>query len=359
VVSSPTPSCTPWASPFIIRSGFFHRLSVVNPAVRPLCFTPHPSWGNRIHHEKCVACGGFNRSRRWGSCFEHSDVRSSRTGYTALPEHDGRGQGALPFVPSSTRTGFPWATASSVWGGGLRWFRPVRAPAIHAGPRSPACRPGRHPRTRVAGRGPPGSGSRMSTTLASSSAERIWMSSTSPLRLFLHHAQAMAALEAGKHVIVEKPLAMTVGEADELIATARERDRLVVANLMQRYNPLFDAVRRLVEGRVLGEVLHGNVRELRLGREPVGRALVLGPGQERGDLREHGVHFLRPLCGVARGRVGSRRRRSGSGRGPRSRSRSSARSATATRRWSTSIMASTRPGGWTVRSSGWSSSAGN
>src|SRR6187431_2419172 len=74
---------------------------------------------------------------------------------------------------------------------------------------------------------------------------------------FLHHAQALAALEAGKHVIVEKPLAMTVGQADELIAVARSRDLLVVANLMQRYNPLFGAVRRLVEGRVLGEVLHG------------------------------------------------------------------------------------------------------
>src|SRR3954452_4386494 len=52
---------------------------------------------------------------------------------------------------------------------------------------------------------------------------------------FLHHVQALAALEAGKHVIVEKPLAMTVAEADELIATARKRDRLVAANLMQRY----------------------------------------------------------------------------------------------------------------------------
>ena len=57
---------------------------------------------------------------------------------------------------------------------------------------------------------------------------------------FLHHTQAMAALDAGKHVIVEKPLAMTVGQADELIAAARRRDRLLVANLMQRYNPLFD-----------------------------------------------------------------------------------------------------------------------
>src|ERR1700716_1801894 len=75
---------------------------------------------------------------------------------------------------------------------------------------------------------------------------------------FLHFSQAMAALEAGKHVIVEKPLALTVPQADELVAVARQRDRLLVANLMQRYNRLFDAVRRLVETRVLGDTLHGS-----------------------------------------------------------------------------------------------------
>jgi len=63
---------------------------------------------------------------------------------------------------------------------------------------------------------------------------------------FLHYRQALAALQAGKHVIVEKPLALTVAQADELLAVARQRDRLLVANLMQRYNPLFAAVRCLV-----------------------------------------------------------------------------------------------------------------
>ena len=81
---------------------------------------------------------------------------------------------------------------------------------------------------------------------------------------FLHFPQAMLALEAGKHVIVEKPLALTVAEADQLVAVARQRDRLLVTNLMQRYNLLFDAVRRLVRpgfGRSASRI----VRKLCLG----------------------------------------------------------------------------------------------
>ena len=49
---------------------------------------------------------------------------------------------------------------------------------------------------------------------------------------FLHHQQSMLALNAGKHVICEKPLAMTVVQANELVETAREKDLMLVTNLM-------------------------------------------------------------------------------------------------------------------------------
>src|SRR6185312_21956 len=55
---------------------------------------------------------------------------------------------------------------------------------------------------------------------------------------FLHYDQAKQALTAGKHVICEKPLALTVEQADELVVLARQKDRLLVTNLMQRYNRL-------------------------------------------------------------------------------------------------------------------------
>lgn len=114
---------------------------------------------------------------------------------------------------------------------------------------------------------------------------------------FLHYPQAMAALEAGKHVIVEKPLAMTVEQADELIATARRRDRLLVANLMQRYNPLFEAVSRLVATEVLGKVLYGSFENLASDENLHADHWFWDRTMSGGIFIEHGVHFFDLFAG--------------------------------------------------------------
>ncbi|HYH66354.1 MAG TPA: Gfo/Idh/MocA family oxidoreductase, partial [Urbifossiella sp.] len=114
---------------------------------------------------------------------------------------------------------------------------------------------------------------------------------------FLHHSQAMAALEAGKHVIVEKPLALTVAQADELVAIARRRDRLLVANLMQRYNPLFAAVRQLVEARTLGEVLHGSFENYASDENLPADHWFWDRLKSGGIFVEHGVHFFDLFAG--------------------------------------------------------------
>ena len=109
---------------------------------------------------------------------------------------------------------------------------------------------------------------------------------------FLHFPQARAALLAGKHVICEKPLSLTVPEADELVALAQERGLLCVTNLMQRYNPLFEAVRQLVESRVLGECLHGWFENY-AGDEGLGADhWFWDPAKSGGIFIEHGVHFF-------------------------------------------------------------------
>src|SRR3989454_1779311 len=74
---------------------------------------------------------------------------------------------------------------------------------------------------------------------------------------FLHYPQALKALQAGKHVICEKPLAMNLQQVDDMIGLAKKQNLVVIANLMQRYNPVFDLVRRLIDSKLLGEFLHG------------------------------------------------------------------------------------------------------
>jgi len=72
-----------------------------------------------------------------------------------------------------------------------------------------------------------------------------------------HHLQARTALRAGRHVLVEKPLATTVAHARELAALADARGLVCVANLLQRYNPLAVMVRELIREEVFGRFIHG------------------------------------------------------------------------------------------------------
>jgi predicted dehydrogenase len=114
---------------------------------------------------------------------------------------------------------------------------------------------------------------------------------------FLHHAQARDALRAGKHVIVEKPLALTMEEADELVSIARDKRLLLVTNLMQRYNPLYGQIKKLVDSRLLGDVLRGTFENYACDEG-------LGPNhwfwdrtKSGGIFIEHGVHFFDMFAG--------------------------------------------------------------
>ena len=57
-----------------------------------------------------------------------------------------------------------------------------------------------------------------------------------------HHGLAMAALGAGKHVFIEKPIAATLAEADALIAEAEARGRVLQVGHIERFSAAFRAV---------------------------------------------------------------------------------------------------------------------
>jgi predicted dehydrogenase len=63
----------------------------------------------------------------------------------------------------------------------------------------------------------------------------------------LHHEVARACLEKGVHVLVEKPLAATLEEADDLVALARQKSVVLQVGHVQRYSNAFQALARRVE----------------------------------------------------------------------------------------------------------------
>ena len=68
----------------------------------------------------------------------------------------------------------------------------------------------------------------------------------------LHHAQALAALEAGKHIVCEKPLALSAAETAELVAAADARGLVNAVCFVYRFFPLNHQVRALVGSGDLG-----------------------------------------------------------------------------------------------------------
>jgi predicted dehydrogenase len=79
-----------------------------------------------------------------------------------------------------------------------------------------------------------------------------------------HYELSKRALEAGKHVFVEKPPAMTGSEIDELVAIAEERDLVLMPGHLLLYHPGVHKLKELVDTGELGDVLcvYGNRQNL-------------------------------------------------------------------------------------------------
>jgi predicted dehydrogenase len=70
----------------------------------------------------------------------------------------------------------------------------------------------------------------------------------------LHHAVAKQALEAGRDVLVEKPITTTLAEADDLVACARSRGRVLQVGHIERFNPATAALLQAGRGARFVEV---------------------------------------------------------------------------------------------------------
>jgi len=81
-----------------------------------------------------------------------------------------------------------------------------------------------------------------------------------------HFELAVACLEAGKHTLVEKPLAMTIDHCRQLEKLAAERDLVLMVGHIFRFNSAVEQVKSYIDSGELGDVLYVHSRRVNLGR---------------------------------------------------------------------------------------------
>ncbi|MFB6139350.1 MAG: Gfo/Idh/MocA family protein [Halosimplex sp.] len=110
----------------------------------------------------------------------------------------------------------------------------------------------------------------------------------------VHYPVAKAALEAGKHVLVEKPLAPDLADCVDLVESAAERDLTLMVGQMQRFHPPYRALKERVDAGDLGPVRHARCDALVNQRDlfPEGHWLYDGGKAGGGGVIGYGVHKL-------------------------------------------------------------------
>ncbi len=106
-----------------------------------------------------------------------------------------------------------------------------------------------------------------------------------------HYPIAKESLLAGKHVLLEKPMALELWEADELIALAREKKLLFTIGYSQRFNPKFAYVKRSLDDGTIGEPVSALVSRhitRNLGRKIGGRVKLSPAAMEA----THDIDFV-------------------------------------------------------------------
>lgn len=98
----------------------------------------------------------------------------------------------------------------------------------------------------------------------------------------LHYRPALAALEKGYHILLEKPIAQSWQECQEIVAKARERKCMVGICHVLRYHPYFRKMKEIIDSGELGEMISLNHRE-EVGIERMTHAFVRGLWRKEGE----------------------------------------------------------------------------
>ncbi|KAA2217347.1 Gfo/Idh/MocA family protein [Maribacter flavus] len=106
-----------------------------------------------------------------------------------------------------------------------------------------------------------------------------------------YHAEvAISAMEAGKHVLCEKPMGVNKSEVERMIEAAKKNKVFLMEALWSRFNPTINAVKELVDSGEIGDVgyLYSDFAFYALDRDEKGR--LLNPELAGGSLLDIGIY---------------------------------------------------------------------
>jgi predicted dehydrogenase len=108
----------------------------------------------------------------------------------------------------------------------------------------------------------------------------------------LHAAIAGAAMEAGKHVLIEKPVATAVSDAERLLEIRDRTKRVASVDFMMRFTPLAEILAQWANEKPFGELRHAVVENHAQDENLPPEHWFWDPAQSGGILIEHAGHFF-------------------------------------------------------------------
>ena len=91
----------------------------------------------------------------------------------------------------------------------------------------------------------------LETLLAQSDVDAVYIATP----VFCHKEQVMKVAEAGKHILLEKPMGLTSKEGEEMISFCQERNVNLGVGFMMRFHDAHQKIKKLIESGSIGEVV--------------------------------------------------------------------------------------------------------
>ena len=114
--------------------------------------------------------------------------------------------------------------------------------------------------------------------------------------VYLHRKHTLKAVEAGKHVLCEKPMALNVEECEKMIKASQEAGVKLMVGFMMRFHPAHQKAKELIEKGVLGDIVLAHIQNL-LWYPPAEGAWRQNPKLGGGGvLMDVGSHCIDLLC---------------------------------------------------------------